>query len=233
MRELVTTFGELRRLPRTFRYLVAYMGFNDGIQTVITVASVFLAQELFVAQGRAADESFLMALVLMVQFVAFLGALLFERVATAIRTKNALLLSLLLWTAIVVYAYAFLRTTGQAWGMGIAIASVLGGSQALSRSLFSQMIPRGREASFFSLYEISERGTSWIGPFVFGLVVAVTDSYRLAILSLIALFAFGIVVLLFTDTDEAIRDARDRAAAEDGGGPVGTDGCPHAEITRP
>jgi UMF1 family MFS transporter len=203
---------------------MAYMGFNDGIQTVIIVASVFLAQELFVSKGRATDESFLMALVLMVQFVAFFGAILCERIATAIHTKNALLLSMLLWTTVVVYAYAFLRTTAQAWGMGVVIASVLGGSQALSRSLFSQMIPRGREASFVSLYEISERGTSWIGPFVFGLVVAVTNSYRLAILSLILLFVFGIVVLLFTNTDEAIRDARNRLAAEaapDATSPVG------------
>jgi UMF1 family MFS transporter len=92
--------------------------------------------------------------------------------------------------------------------MGGVIAIVLGGSQALSRSLFSQMIPPGREASFFGLYEISERGTSWIGPLVFGLVVGVTNSYRQAILSLIVLFVVGAIVLVFTDTDAAIRDAR-------------------------
>jgi UMF1 family MFS transporter len=154
-----------------------------------------------------------MALVLVVQLVAFAGALLFERLAAVLRTKNALLVSLLLWTAVVVYAYAGLRTTAEAWGLGIAIGVVLGGSQALSRSLFSRMIPRGREASFFSLYEVSDRGTSWIGPFLFGLLVAVTGSYRLAILSLVALFVFGIAVLLATDTDAAIRDAARAPAA--------------------
>jgi UMF1 family MFS transporter len=210
---LARTFRELARLPRTRRFLVAYTGFNNGIQTVIVVASVFLAQELFVARGRPADESFLMALVLVVQLVAFAGALLFERLAAVLRTKNALLVSLLLWTAVVVYAYAGLRTTAEAWGLGIAIGVVLGGSQALSRSLFSRMIPRGREASFFSLYEVSDRGTSWIGPFLFGLLVAVTGSYRLAILSLVALFVFGIAVLLATDTDAAIRDAARAPAA--------------------
>ena len=212
--ELAATFRELRRLPSTLRYLIAYMSFNDGIQTVIAIASVFLAQELFVAKGRPVNESFLMGLVLMVQFVAFFGALVFERIARASGTKQAILLSLVLWTAIVVYAYGFLQTIGEAWAMGGGIALVLGGSQALSRSLFSQMIPAGREASFFGLYEIAERGTSWIGPLLFGIVVSVTNSYRQAILSLIVLFAAGILLLLMTDTDRAIRDARGIPPAE-------------------
>lgn len=212
--ELRKTWGELRRLPLTLRYLVSYMAFNDGIQTVITVASVFLAQELFVARGLPADQSFLIGLILMVQFVAFVGALVFERIAAMTGTKNAIVLSLILWAGVVIYAYGFLQTTGQAWAMGAVIATVLGGSQALSRSLFSQMIPAGREASFFSLYEISERGTSWIGPLIFGVVVGATNSYRQAILSLIALFIAGLIILLFTDTDRAISDAGRRLGSE-------------------
>ena len=158
---------------------------------MITVSSVFLAQELFVARGLPADESFLIGLILMVQFVAFAGALFFERIAATTGTKQAILITLALWTAVIVYAYGFLQTTAQAWAMGAVIAVVLGGSQALSRSLFSRMIPRGRAASFFSLYQISERGTSWIGPLVFGLVVSLTNSYRQAILSLIVLFSWS------------------------------------------
>jgi UMF1 family MFS transporter len=91
--------------------------------------------------------------------------------------------------------------------MGAALAIVLGGSQALSRSLFSQMIPAGYEATFFGLYEITDRGTSWIGPLLFGLVVGATGSYRQSILSLIVLFLGGIVLLLLTDTRRAIDDA--------------------------
>ena len=87
------------------------------------------------------------------------------------------------------------------------LAAVLGGSQALSRSLFSQMIPAGHEATFFGLYELTERGTSWIGPFMFGMVVGATGSYRQAILSLIVLFLVGIAVLLLTDTERAAHDA--------------------------
>ena len=205
--ELGVVWRQLRQLPHTRRYLVAYMAFNDAIQTVISVASVFLAQELFVARGLPTSESFLIGIVLMVQFVAVGGALVFERIAVLVNTKNAILLSLILWTAVVVYAYGFLETVTQAWVMGAVLATVLGGSQALSRSLYSRMIPAGHEATFFGLYEITERGTSWIGPFVFGVVVSATGSYRQAILSLVVLFLAGMFVLVFTDTERAILDA--------------------------
>jgi UMF1 family MFS transporter len=205
--ELRGTFRELGRLRHTLTYLVAYSFFNDGIQTVIAVASVFLSQELFVARGLAVDQSFLIGLILVIQFVAFAGSLVFEKIAAAVGTKNAILLSLAGWSAAIVYAYGFLQTTTQAWGMSAVIALVLGGSQALSRSFFSRMIPPGREASFFGLYEISERGTSWIGPLIFGVVVAITNSYRQAILALIVLFVVGTVILVFNDTNRAIREA--------------------------
>ena len=215
--ELRAVWHQLRRLPHTRRYLLAYMAFNDAIQTVISIASVFLAQELFVSRGLATNQSFLMGLVLMVQFVAFFGALLFERIAVLLNTKHAILLSLVLWTGIVIYAYGFLQTVAQAWAMGAVLATVLGGSQALSRSLFSQMIPVGHEATFFGLYEITERGTSWIGPLMFGLVVGATGSYRQAILSLIVLFLVGIAVLFCTNTERAIHDASDLLPTEAAG----------------
>jgi UMF1 family MFS transporter len=207
IREIALTLRHLWRLPQTLRFLLSYMAYNDGIQTVITVSSVVLAQELFVARGQPVSEPFLIGLVLMIQIVGVGGALLFERIAGRIRAKNAILVSLVLWVGVVVYAYGFLRTTTQAWAMGALIAIVLGGSQALSRSLFSLMIPAGREASFFGLYEISERGTSWMGPFIFGLVAGMTNSYRQAILSVVALFLVGMIGLLLTDTDEARREA--------------------------
>jgi UMF1 family MFS transporter len=205
--ELRGLWTELARLPHTRRYLIAYMAYNDAIQTVITVASVFLAQELFVGRGQPTNETFLMGLVLMVQFVAFGGSLLFERVAALLNTKNAILLSLVIWIGIVFYTYGLLQTVAQAWMMGAVLAVVLGGSQALSRSLFSQMIPAGHEAAFFGVYEITERGTSWIGPFLFGLVASVTGSYRQAILSLVVLFLAGIIMLFFMDTVRAVHDS--------------------------
>lgn len=135
------------------------------------------------------------------------GALSFERLAQAVNTKRAILISLLLWIVVVIYAYGFLHTTRQAWAMAVVIAVVLGGSQALSRSLFSLMIPAGREASFFGLYELSDRGISWLGPLLFGVIAAATNSYRQALLSLIVFFMLNIIILYFTDTDRAIHEA--------------------------
>ena len=201
--EIVDTFKVLSRLPLTLRYLLAYLVYNDGIQTVIFAASAFLEQELF-PQG---NPVFLLEIFLMVQFVAVLGALVFERLAYLIRTKNAIVVSLVIWAAVVIYAYAFLHTVGEAWVMAVVIAIVLGGSQALSRSLFSRMIPEGKEASFFGLYEVSERGTSWMGPLLFSVVIAHTGSYRQALLSLIVFFVIGLIGLVLTNTDRGIQEA--------------------------
>jgi UMF1 family MFS transporter len=216
LRELGGALRELKRLPQTLRFLVGYLLYNDGIQTVIGVSAVFLSQELFTAQQRldGDDQSFLLTLVLMIQFMAFFGALGFERIARRVGTKNAIIISLVIWTGVIVYAYQFLTTLTQAYVMGAAIAIVLGGSQALSRSLFSKMIPHGREAAFFGIYEVSERGTSWIGPFIFARVVASTGSYRQAILSLIVLFGLGMTILIFTNTTRAIHDAGNRLPEE-------------------
>lgn len=201
--EIVATFKELRRLPLTARYLLAYLIYNDGIQTVIFAASAFLEQELF----PGGNPEFLLQIFLMVQFVAVGGALLFERLAYLIKTKNAIIVSLLIWSGIVIYANRFLDTVSEAWIMAGAIAIVLGGSQALSRSLFSRMIPVGKESAFFGLYEVSERGTSWMGPLLFSVVIARTGSYRQALLSLIFFFVVGLIVLLITNTDKAVQQA--------------------------
>lgn len=201
--EIFATVKELRRLPITAKYLLGYLVYNDGIQTVIFAASAFLEQELF-PQG---NPIFLLQIFLMVQFVAVGGALLFERLAYLIKTKNAIIVSLVIWAGIVVYAYKFLHTVKEAWILAAAIAIVLGGSQALSRSLFSRMIPAGKEAAFFGLYEVSERGTSWMGPLLFSIVIARTGSYRQALFSLIVFFVVGLIVLWFTDTDRGIHEA--------------------------
>ena len=217
VRQISESFRELRRLPKTLQYLVSYLFFNDAIQTVIGLSSAFLAYELFVAKGlpEADATPFLLTLVLLIQFVAFVGALLFERIARVVGTKRAILLSLVIWSGVVIYAYGFLQTTTEAYVMGVVIALVLGGSQALSRALFSRMIPAGREASFFGFYEISERGTAWIGSLVFAIVLDTTGSDRQAILSLIVLFLIGMAILARTDTRAAIEESGNVPAATD------------------
>lgn len=201
--ELFETFKELKRLPLTLRYLIAYLVYNDGIQTVIFASSAFLEQELF-PQG---NPVFLLEIFLMVQFVAVGGALLFERLAYLIKTKNAIIVSLIIWSGIVIYANRFLDSVPEAWVMAAVIAIVLGGSQALSRSLYSRLIPKGREAAFFGIYEVSERGTSWMGPLLFSIVIARTGSYRQALLSLVFFFVVGLILLATTKTEKGIQEA--------------------------
>jgi len=205
--QLIATFRELGKLRHTLRFVIAYLLYNDGIQTVIAMSAVFISQELFVTRGLAVDRSVLFISYLIAQFVGIFGALLFERIAHFIGAKSAIVISLVIWSTIVIYAYGFLSSVTETYIMSGAIGLVLGGSQALSRSLFSQMIPAGRESAFFGIYAISERGTSWIGPIAFGLVAQFTDSYRPAILALIGFFVIGSIILLFVDADRAIHDA--------------------------
>jgi len=199
--QLGHTLRNLPKYPHTLLFLVAYLLYNDGIQTVIALSAQFGSQEL------GMGESSLISMILMVQFVAFGGALLFGYIAKVLGTKRAIIASLVIWTGTVVYAYALLQTHLQFFIMGGVIAIVLGGSQALSRSLFSQMIPRGQEAEYFSLYEVSERGTSWLGPLFFGLALQFTGSYRIALLSVSIFFIAGLVLLPLVNVRRAITEA--------------------------
>jgi UMF1 family MFS transporter len=201
LKQLRQTLGELRKYPMTLRYLLAYLIYNDGIQTVIAMSAVFAAQELDMGDSERA------LLILMVQFMAFGGALLFGRVAGRIGAKRAIVASLFIWSGISIWAQLGLQSKIEFWIMGVIVALVLGGSQAISRSLFSQMIPKEREAEFFSFYEISERGTSWTGPLLFGLVTQATGSMRTAIFSLIVLFVGGLVILTTVNVQRAIRES--------------------------
>ena len=206
--QLRASFRALGRLPQTRRYLLAYMLFNDGIQTVIAMASLFLSQELFVARGLPEDQSFLIGLILMIQFVAFFGAHLFERIAAFTGAKRAILFSLVIWTAVIVYAYRLAADDAAGVGYGSRhrdSAGWVAGVVALAVLADDSCRPR---SVFFRGVQISERGTSWIGPVLFGMVAAATNSYRQAILSLIVLFLAGMIGLLFTDTDHAVVDAR-------------------------
>lgn len=190
LRQLANTLRELRSFPQTMLFLLAYLFFNDGIQTVISASSVYGAEELKFSSSQ------LIEIILLVQFVAFGGALLFGRLASRFGAWRVVLNSLVLWTLVVSIAF-FVPEGGFLTFIGLAvlIGIVLGGSQALSRSLYSQLIPRGREAEFFSLYQAMERGTSWFGTLVFGLVHQFTHSYRWAIIALIVFFVVGGLLL--------------------------------------
>ena len=205
--ELWRTLRELAGLKYTLLFLAAYLLYNDGVQTVILNSSIFLSQELFISKGLESDPTFLLMIFVIAQVCALIGALAFERLSRVIGTKRTIILCLAIWSGIVIFAYGFLQSVFQAQIMAGFIGLVLGPTQALSRSLFSQMIPKSRESAFFGLYEISEKGTSWIGNLVFAVVVGTTGSYRQAILALIVFFVAGMVILLITNTTKAIHAA--------------------------
>ena len=204
-KQLVHTIRSARRFPQTLLFLFAFLLYNDAIQAVIALAATFGAEELKL------EQSTLVQVILLVQFAAFFGALLFNLVAKAVGNRRAIMISLVIWTGVLVYAYALLETKLQFFVLGAVIAIVLGGSQALSRSVYSLMIPKGQEAEYFSLYEVSDKGTSWLAPFIFGLTLQFTASYRLAILSLVVFFVAGFALLAKVNVQKAAIEAGNQA----------------------
>lgn len=211
VRQLAATIREIRRYPLTLMFLLAYLIYNDGVQTVISQASVYGSREL------GMDQTTLIAAILLVQVLAVAGALLLGRLARSYGAKRTVLGSLVAWTVLVAGGY-FLPAGAPAWFFALAagIGMVMGGSQALSRSLFAQMVPAGKEAEYFSLYEVSDRGTSWLGPLVFGLAFQMTGSYRSSIISLVVFFVLGFAVLLRVPVGRAAAAVGNREYADPG-----------------
>ncbi|MGW1715882.1 MFS transporter [Streptomyces sp. NPDC002156] len=202
LRQLAATVRDMRRHPLTLSFLLAYLVYNDGIQTVISQASVYGSEELGLGQST------LIGAILLVQVLAVAGALTMGRLARVYGAKRTILGSLVAWTLTLAAGY-FLPAGAPVWFFVLAagIGLVLGGSQALSRSLFSHLVPPGKEAEYFSAYEMSDRGMSWLGPLLFGITYQLTGSYRDAIISLVVFFVLGFALLARVPVGRAIRDA--------------------------
>ncbi|MET8768942.1 MFS transporter [Streptomyces sp. NPDC004658] len=202
LRQLAATVRDMRRHPLTLAFLLAYLVYNDGIQTVITQASVYGSEELGLGQST------LIGAVLLVQVLAVAGALAMGRLARRYGAQRTILGSLVAWTLTLAAGW-FLPARAPVWFFVLAagIGLVLGGSQALSRSLFSHLVPPGKEAEYFSAYEMSDRGMSWLGPLVFGVTYQLTGSYRSAIFSLVSFFVLGFVLLARVPVRRAISEA--------------------------
>jgi UMF1 family MFS transporter len=201
-RELKSTLRALRRYPQTLLFLVAFLLYSDGIQTVTSISTQFGQEEIGLSIQDLAE------VILIVQFVGVLGAWLFNRLSKRFGTKRTILFSLSVYILISLYAYGLLQTKFDFYLMAGATALVLVGSQALSRAAFSRMIPAGREAEYFGIYEISERGTSWLGPLFFGLALQFTGSYRIAILAIALYFIAGFILLLRVKFSRAEAEAK-------------------------
>ncbi len=194
-------FSRLFNTLRSFRsyrdllwFLAAFLVYNDGIQTVIAMAAIF---------GRSAlglDTGTLIGTLLLTQIIALPGALLFAKLAEHIKSKGAITIALLLWIGIVTYAY-FLKSALEFWILGGLVGLVLGGSQAISRSLYGQLIPKARPAEFFGFFTISAKFASIFGPLIFGLITDLSENPRNAIVSVILFFVVGMIMLNRVDMD--------------------------------
>jgi UMF1 family MFS transporter len=200
--QLGDTFRDLRKYPQTVLFLLAFLFFNDGIQTVIVQSSLYASAELGMGTSQV------MATFLLTQFVAFGGALLFGRIAGVIGAKKTVIGGIVIWLGVVVVGFILPAGSFTALlGLGAAIGLVMGGTQALARSMYSQLVPLGRESEYFSFYQAMERGTSWLGTLTFGLVFQFTQSYRLALVALAIFFVVGGILLTRVDMRKGITDA--------------------------
>ena len=192
IKQFINTLKDVKKHPTALLFLIAYLFYNDGVQSVISLSSQFGQEELKLSL------TFLTIVILIVQFVAAFGSMLFFKISRKLGEKNSILLAIFIWIFLVFYAFAILKGAVDFLILAIIIAIVMGGTQSLSRSLYSKLIPKSKEAEYFSSYEISEKGSSWIGPLLFGLIYQLTLSYRLAILSLMFFFIIGGLILFFT-----------------------------------
>jgi UMF1 family MFS transporter len=196
---LANTFRNIRQYRELMKFIIAFWLYNNGIGTIIYMATIYGTELGFGIETTVGT-------LLMVQFVAIPFAILFGWLAKKIGTKPAILLSLAVYTAIAIGGY-FLRTPLHFFLLGFAVATVQGGSQALSRSLFGRMVPKSQSAEFYSFFGVSEKIAGTVGPLVFGIVSRLMGGSRFSIISLIIFFALGMLLLTRVNEHEGIRVA--------------------------
>ncbi|MCL4304798.1 MFS transporter [bacterium] len=204
IRSLKSSLMSLKRLPTFTRFFIAYLLYNDGVETVIIMASIFGDQELRMSTGD------LVLFFLMVQGVAFIGSLIFGVIAERFDNRRAVLLGVGVWCVISLWGWQ-LGWLGDAhteyWFLGILAGLVMGGTQAASRSLQAVLIPPQQSAEFFSFFAISGKFASAVGPAIFGLAVWATGSLRLGMLSLLLFFLAGAWLLWNVSESRGRREA--------------------------
>lgn len=198
------TLGEMRLYKQAFLTMLAFTIYNDGIQTIVRMATVF-GEEL------GLPRSDLITAVLIVQFVGIPFSFLFGTLASRLGTKLSILLGLAVYTGICIYAYT-IHTVTEFYLLAGMVAMVQGGTQALSRSLFASMVPKHKSGEFFGFYSVFEKFGGILGPAVFGIAVSTTGSSRSAILWVIAFFVVGGAMLMTVNIAEGERMARDADA---------------------
>jgi MFS transporter, UMF1 family len=200
-RRLLETLRELRRYRQAFMLLLAFLLYNDGIQTIIRMATTY-GTEIGI------DENAMIGALLITQFIGVPFGFLFGFFAQRIGAKRAVFVGLMAYSVITILGY-FMRTAMHFYMLAILVGMVQGGTQALSRSLFASMIPKHKSSEFFAFFGVFERYAGILGPAVFAWVVAHSGTSRNAILSVLAFFVIGGGLLTLVDVDEGRRAARE------------------------
>jgi UMF1 family MFS transporter len=197
------TLHRIRTFRELTKFLIAFLIYNDGIETVIVMASIFGAHVL----GMKTEEIILFFL--MIQGIAFFGSVAFGFLADAIGNKKTVMISLGIWSFIVIWAFTlgiFLDPLTEYWILGALAGVVLGGSQAASRSLQGLFTPEENSAEFFGFFAVSGRFASVFGPLIYGILIAITGNVQSGILSVLLFFVVGMVILWTVDERKGIEE---------------------------
>ncbi|WP_127493103.1 MFS transporter [Paenibacillus glycanilyticus] len=199
------TFSVIKRYPELLKYMASFWFFNDGINTVIVMATIYGA-------GIGIETSDLIIALLITQFVGWPCTILFGRLAGRFGSKRMLYYSLMIYVLIVCLGF-FMTSAIHFYALAIMVGLVQGGSQAVARSIYANLVPPSRTGEFFGFLALSSKFSSFAGPFVFSVVGTITGSSRVAILSLIAFFIIGIVLLWKVNLEKGAREAAEEEMA--------------------
>jgi len=200
LRRLGKTFREIREYKDLFWFLLTFLVYSNGIGTIITMAAAYASDLKF-------STMTVIGTFLMVQFVAAPFALLFGKLGTKLGNKKAITISLLIYTLVAIVGY-FMTKDWHMFVLGFGVATVQGGSQALSRSLVGKLMPKSKSAEFFGFFSVSEKFNTVLGPAIMALVTKLTGNVRLGIVSLVIFFAAGIWMLQKVDIERGARKAK-------------------------
>jgi MFS transporter, UMF1 family len=203
------TFREIRRYRHAFLLFIAMLLYQDGIQTIIRMASVYGAE-------IGIDQTAQIAAFVMVQFLGVPFSFVFGALGTRIGTKRALFIAIAVYTLIAILGF-FMTTVTHFFILAALVATVQGGSQALSRALFSRLVPVNKTSEFFGFYAVAERFATILGPLVFSVSIRLTGSSRSAVLFIVVFFAAGAALLSQVNEREGMRAAGRDSQGDQGG----------------